>query len=297
MTTSSTSNQQRIAFIGLGIMGQSMAGHLLAAGHQLTVYNRSRGKAAGLLARGAQWADTPRDAAARSDVVITMVGLPSDVEEVYLGADGVLAGANKGALLVDMTTSSPELARRIADEAKRRGCEALDAPVSGGDAGARDAKLSIMVGGSSEAFDAALPVLQRMGTNIVRQGEAGAGQHTKMCNQVVIASTIMGVCEGLAYAKAAGLDLPTVQKSIGAGAAGGFQLNVLGQKIIAGDFAPGFFIEHFIKDLGIALAEAKRMQLDLPGLTLAHKLYTTLAERGLARAGTQALAQYYGFKP
>jgi 3-hydroxyisobutyrate dehydrogenase len=293
---STASSTSRIGFVGLGIMGQSMAGHLLAAGHPLTVSNRTRAKAAGLLARGAQWADTPRDVASRSDVVITMVGLPSDVEQVWLGDDGILAGA-RDALLIDMTTSSPDLARRLAAEAARRGCEALDAPVSGGEVGARDAKLSIMVGGSERAFEKALPVLQRMGTNIVRQGEAGAGQHTKMCNQVVIASTIMGVCEGLAYAKSAGLDLPTVLKSIGAGAAGGFQLNVLGQKIIAGDHAPGFFIGHFIKDLGIALAEAKRMKLDLPGLTLAHKLYTTLADRGLARAGTQALAQYYGMQP
>jgi 3-hydroxyisobutyrate dehydrogenase len=296
-TTTPTSSKPRIGFIGLGIMGQSMAGHLLTAGHPLTIFNRSRGKAAGLLARGAQWADTPSDVAARSDVVITMVGLPSDVEQVWLGADGVVAGARKDALLIDMTTSSPELARRLAAAAAQRGCEALDAPVSGGEVGARDAKLSIMVGGSQQAFDAALPILQLMGANIVRQGGPGAGQHTKMCNQIVIASTIMGVCEGLAYAKSAGLDLPTVLRAIGAGAAGGFQLNVLGQKIIDGDFAPGFFIEHFLKDLGIALAEAKRMNLDLPGLALAQQLYATLAGRGLARAGTQALAQYYGMKP
>ena len=296
-TTTPTSSKPRIGFIGLGIMGQSMAGHLLAAGHPLTIFNRSRGKAAGLLARGAQWADTPSDVAARSDVVITMVGLPSDVEQVWLGADGVVAGARKDALLIDMTTSSPELAWRLAAAAAQRGCEALDAPVSGGEVGARDAKLSIMVGGSQQAFDAALPILQLMGANIVRQGGPGAGQHTKMCNQIVIASTIMGVCEGLAYAKSAGLDLPTVLRAIGAGAAGGFQLNVLGQKIIDGDFAPGFFIEHFLKDLGIALAEAKRMNLDLPGLALAQQLYATLAGRGLARAGTQALAQYYGMKP
>jgi len=293
MTTTSTT--ARVGFIGLGIMGHSMAGHLLAAGHPLTVYNRSRDKAADLIARGAHWCETPSDVAARSDVVITMVGLPSDVEHVWLGTDGVLAGARK-ALLIDMTTSSPELARRLAAEAARRGCEALDAPVSGGDVAARDAKLSIMVGGSQAGFDAALPILQRLGTNIVHQGGPGAGQHTKMCNQIVIASTIVGVCEGLAYARAAGLDLPTVMKSIGAGAAGGFQLNVQGGKIINGDFAPGFFIEHFLKDLGIALAEAERMKLDLPGLALAHRLYHTLADRGLARLGTKALAQSYGFK-
>jgi 3-hydroxyisobutyrate dehydrogenase len=285
-------NKTRVGFIGLGIMGRSMAGHLLAAGHPLSVYNRSRDKAAPTLAAGATWCDTPAAVAAQSDVVITMVGYPSDVEQVWLGPDGVLAGA-RNALLIDMTTSSPELARRLAGEAAQRGCRALDAPVSGGEVGARDAKLSIMVGGAQDAFDAALPVLQLMGTNIVRQGEAGAGQHTKMCNQIVIASTIMGVCEGLAYGKAAGLDLPTVFKSIGAGAAGGFQLSVMGGKIIDGDFAPGFFIEHFVKDLGIALAEAQRMKLDLPALALARKLYVGLVEQGHSRLGTQALFKHY----
>ncbi|MDF2462365.1 MAG: beta-hydroxyacid dehydrogenase, 3-hydroxyisobutyrate dehydrogenase [Ramlibacter sp.] len=282
----------RVGFIGLGIMGRSMAGHILAAGHPLWVYNRSREKAAETLAAGATWCDTPAAVAAQSEVVITMVGNPSDVEQVWLGADGVLAGA-RDALLIDMTTSSPELARRLAAEAAQRACRALDAPVSGGEVGARDAKLSIMVGGAQDAFDAALPLLQLMGANIVRQGEAGAGQHTKMCNQIVIASTIMGVCEGLAYGKAAGLDLPTVLKSIGAGAAGGFQLSVMGGKIIEGDFAPGFFIEHFVKDLGIALAEAQRMQLDLPALALARKLYTGLVDQGHSRLGTQALFKHY----
>jgi 3-hydroxyisobutyrate dehydrogenase len=286
-------SKARVGFIGLGNMGQSMAGHILAAGHPLCVYNRSRDKAAALLARGASWCDSPADVGARSDVIITMVGYPSDVEEVWLGASGVLSRA-RSALLIDMTTSSPELARRIENAAAEQGCRSLDAPVSGGDIGARDAKLSIMVGGARDAFEEALPIFQLMGTNIVHQGQAGAGQHTKMCNQVVIASTIMGVCEGLAYGKAAGLDLPTVLKSIGSGAAGGFQLNVLGAKIIAGDFAPGFYIEHFVKDLGIALAEAKRMKLELPGLALARKLYMVLVEQGHARLGTQALYKYYG---
>jgi 3-hydroxyisobutyrate dehydrogenase len=289
----STDNKARVGFIGLGIMGQSMAGHILAGGHPLSVYNRSRDKAAALLARGAQWCATPGEVASQSDVVITMVGYPSDVEEVWLGPDGILSQAND-ALLIDMTTSSPELARRVAIAAAGRRCQALDAPVSGGDIGARDAKLSIMVGGAREAFEDALPILQLLGTNVVHQGGPGAGQHTKMCNQIVIASTIMGVCEGLAYGKAAGLDLPTVLKSIGAGAAGGFQLNVFGAKIINGDFAPGFFIEHFVKDLGIALAEAQRMKLELPGLALARKLYMVLVEQGHARLGTQALYKYYG---
>jgi 3-hydroxyisobutyrate dehydrogenase len=256
------------------------------------VYNRSRAKAGELLARGAVWCETPGALAATSDVVITIVGYPSDVEQVYLGENGILACA-RDALLIDMTTSSPELAVRIAEEARKKGCRALDAPVSGGDIGALDAKLSIMVGGEQAAFAEALPILQLMGTSIVLQGGPGAGQHTKMCNQIVIASTIMGVCEGLAYGKAAGLDLPTVLKSIGGGAASGFQLNVLGQKIINGDFAPGFYVEHFIKDLGIALAEAQRMQLDLPALALARKLYEELAQRGHGRLGTQALFKHY----
>jgi len=292
-TSSKPQNKPRVGFIGLGNMGRFMAGHILAAGHPLAVYNRSRDKADELLARGAVWCATPGEVAAASDVVITMVGYPRDVEQVYLGADGIVARANK-ALLIDMTTSSPELAVRVAEAARQKGCRSLDAPVSGGDIGARDAKLAIMVGGEQAAFDEALPILQLMGANIVLQGGPGAGQHTKMCNQIVIASTIMGVSEGLAYGKAAGLDLSTVLKSIGGGAASGFQLTVMGGKMIAGDFAPGFYIEHFIKDLGIALDEAQRMKIELPGLTLARKLFEGLSQQGHARLGTQALIKHYG---
>ena len=288
-----TNTMPRVGFIGLGNMGRSMAGHILNAGYPLNVYNRSRDKASELLVKGATWYASPGEVAAASEVIITIVGYPKDVEQVYLGENGIVAHA-QGALLIDMTTSSPELAVRIAEAARSNGCRALDAPVSGGDIGARDAKLSIMVGGDQSAFAEALPILQSMGTSIVLQGAPGAGQHTKMCNQIVIASTIMGVCEGLAYGKAAGLDLPTVLKSIGGGAASGFQLNVMGGKIISGDFAPGFYIEHFIKDLGIALAEAQRMQLDLPALTLARKLYKELAQQGHGRLGTQALIKHYG---
>lgn len=288
-----SNNKAAIGFIGLGNMGGHMAGHLLAAGHPLFVFNRSRQRAAELISRGAQWCASPGEVASRVQVVITMVGYPHDVEQVYLGENGILANAHK-ALLIDMTTSSPELAVRIAAAADKTGCRSVDAPVSGGDIGARDAKLSIMVGGSQAAFDEALPILQLMGANIVLQGGTGAGQHTKMCNQIVIASTIMGVSEGLAYAKKSGLDPATVLKSIGGGAASGFQLTVMGGKMIAGDFAPGFYIEHFIKDLGIALAEAQRMQLDLPGLTLARKLFQGLAEQGMARLGTQSLIKHYG---
>jgi 3-hydroxyisobutyrate dehydrogenase len=287
-----SNNKPRVGFIGLGNMGQSMAGHILQAGYPLRVYNRSRDKADALLARGAVWCDSPGELAANADVVITIVGYPHDVEQVYLGDNGIVARA-RNALLIDMTTSSPELAQRIAKAAAEQGCSALDAPVSGGDIGARDAKLAIMVGGAQAAFDAALPILQLLGPNIVLQGGPGAGQHTKMCNQIVIAATIMGVCEGLAYGKAAGLDLPTVLKSIGGGAASGFQLTVMGGKIINGDFAPGFYIEHFIKDLGIALAEAGRMQLDLPVLALARRLYEELAQQGHGRLGTQALFKHY----
>ncbi len=283
----------RIGFIGLGIMGRSMAGHLLAAGHELRVYNRSRDKADELLARGARWCDSPGEVAAASEVVITMVGYPADVEQVYLGQGGIVERAAAGALLVDMTTSSPSLARRIAQAARTRGCGALDAPVSGGDVGAREARLSIMAGGEQADFERALPVLSLMGKNIVLLGGAGTGQHTKMCNQIVIASTIVGVTEGLVYARHAGLDPQTVLQAIGGGAASGFQLNVLGPRIIAGDFAPGFFIEHFLKDLGIALGEAEQMGLELPGLALARGLYQRMAERGLGRDGTQALIKLY----
>lgn len=282
-----------VGFIGLGIMGRHMAGHLLAAGHALHVYNRSRDKAGELLAKGASWHDTPGDVAANVDVVITMVGYPHDVEQVYLGADGIVANARPGAILIDMTTSSPALATRIAAEAAARGIQALDAPVSGGDIGARDAKLSIMVGGDAAAFDAALPVLQRMGANVVLQGGPGAGQHTKMCNQIVVASTMLGVCEGLAYAQRAGLDAQTVLSSITGGAAGSFLLTNMAPRILKGDYAPGFFTEHFIKDMGIALHEAERMKLDLPGLALARRLYAQLAAQGHGRDGTQVLFRRY----
>lgn len=286
------SPKARIGFIGLGIMGQSMAGHLLAAGHPLSVYNRSADKTTALVAKGAQACATPAQVAQQSDVIITMVGYPSDVEQVWLGAEGIIAHASN-ALLIDMTTSSPALAKKLSDASAQAGHQALDAPVSGGDVGARDAKLSIMVGGEAATFNKALPILQLMGTNIVHMGAAGAGQHTKMSNQIVIASTIMGVCEGLAYAKGAGLDSAALLQCIGGGAAGGFQLNVMGARIAKGDFAPGFFIEHFLKDLGIALDEAEKMGLQLPGASLARKLYKEMIDSGRGRLGIQALFQLY----
>lgn len=282
----------RVAFIGLGIMGQSMAGHLLEAGYPLSVYNRSTDKMTALVARGARACASPAEAAKDAQVVITMVGFPKDVEEVWLGAKGIVHSA-QSALLIDMTTSSPGLAQKLAKEASAKGHRALDAPVSGGDVGAREAKLSIMVGGEPATFDEALPLLRRLGTNIQLLGPAGSGQHTKMANQLVIASTIVGVCEGLIYARQAGLDPSLVLQTIGGGAAGGAQLNILGPRIVKGDFAPGFFIEHFLKDLGIALSEAERLSLKLPGATLSQSLYAQLAQRGLSRAGTQALFKYF----
>ena len=283
----------KIGFIGTGIMGSSMAGHLMAAGHALHVYNRTRSKAEGLLARGAHWFDSPAALAAASDVIITIIGYPKDVEAMYLSASGILQHAPKGCITIDMTTSSPELAKQIANVGLERGIACLDAPVSGGDIGARDAKLSIMVGGDQNAFDTALPLFQLMGKNIALLGPAGAGQHAKLCNQIVIASSIMGVCEGLMYAKTAGLDPLAVLEVIGGGAAGSVQLNVQGPRMIKGDFAPGFMLEHFVKDIGLAIAEADRMGLKLPGLTQAKKLYDLLMQQGHARTGYHALFELY----
>jgi 3-hydroxyisobutyrate dehydrogenase len=282
-----------VAFIGLGLMGGHMAGHILAAGHPLHVYNRTRTKADALVARGAIWHDDPGAAAAASDVVITMVGLPRDVEEIYLGARGIVTKARPGAFLIDMTTSSPSLAERIAAAARSRGLGAIDAPVSGGDVGAREAKLSIMIGGAESDVAAVMPILQLMGTNIRRQGGPGAGQHTKLANQIVIAGTMLGVAEGLAYAARVKLDPHAVLSSIGTGAAGGFLLNTLGPRMVNRDFAAGFFVEHLIKDLSIARDEAGAAGLELEGLITALNQYTKLAERGGLRDGTQALIKIY----
>ena len=279
----------RIGWIGVGVMGASMCGHLLRAGFAATVFNRTRAKAEPLLAAGAAWADSPKQVAAASDVVFTMVGYPADVRQVILGPDGVLAGCRPDSIIVDMTTSEPSLAVEIADAAAKRGVHAVDAPVSGGDVGAREARLSIMIGGEPEVIEALRPCWQAMGKTFVRQGGPGAGQHTKMVNQVLLGGNMMGVCEGLLYAYKAGLDLETVMQSVASGAAGSWSLSNLGTRIIANNFAPGFFVEHFIKDLGIALAEAKRMNLCLPGLALANQLYLSLAAHGHGRAGTQAL--------
>lgn len=281
-----------VGFIGTGVMGRSMAGHILAAGHPLAVFTRTRKSAEGLLARGARWAATPAEAAASSEVVITMVGYPTDVEQVYLGPAGILEGARRESVLIDMTTSSPALAERLFAAAAARGCASLDAPVSGGDVGAREARLSIMVGGDREAFDAMAPLFALLGRPAF-QGGAGAGQHTKMANQIAIASGMVGVCEALSYAKRAGLDPTTVLSSIEKGAAGSWSLSNLGPRMLSGDFAPGFYVKHFLKDMRIALDSARSMRLETPGLALAESLYERLAGAGGAELGTQALYKLF----
>ena len=283
----------KIGFVGTGVMGASMAGHLLAAGHDLVVHNRTRDRAEELLARGARWAASAGEAAEDREVLFTIVGFPKDVEEIYLGEGGIVSKAARGTILVDMTTSRPDLAVRIAEAAAARGVDAMDAPVSGGDVGAREARLSIMVGGSEEGFRTVLPLFELLGRNIVRQGPAGRGQHTKMCNQIAIASGMMGVCEAMAYARGAGLDPQVVLESIGSGAAGSWSLSNLAPRMLAGNFAPGFYVKHFIKDLSIALESAEAMGLRTPGLELALELYRELAAAGNENDGTQALYKLY----
>ena len=279
----------RIGWIGTGVMGSSMCGHLIDAGFSATVFNRTRAKADGLVGKGAVWANSPQAVAENSDVVFTIVGYPADVRQVALGGHGALAGCREGMILVDMTTSEPSLAVEIAEAAAAKGVAAIDAPVSGGDIGAREARLSIMIGGEKQAVDALETCWRAMGKTIVHQGGPGAGQHTKMVNQVLIASNMVGVCEALLYGYKAGLDLETVMQSVASGAAGSWSLSNLAPRIIANNFDPGFFVEHFIKDMGIALAESKRMDLSMPGLALAHQLYLALAAQGHSRDGTHAL--------
>jgi 3-hydroxyisobutyrate dehydrogenase len=285
----------RIAWIGTGVMGRSMAGHLLAARHPLVVHTRTEDRARPLLDAGATWAPSPRAAAEGADVVCAMVGLPSDVEEVFLGPDGIFAAAACPPLVIDFTTSSPALARRIAEAAAARGAGALDAPVSGGDVGARNAALSIMCGGTPDAFEAARPLLARLGKTIVRQGGPGAGQHAKMVNQILIAGTMLGLAEALSYARRSGLDPATVLESVGGGAAASWSLANLAPRVLKGDFAPGFFVEHFVKDLRIALDEAQSLGLDLRTTAAAERAYAALAAGGHARSGTQAIVHAYGW--
>ena len=278
-----------VGWIGTGVMGRSMCGHLLKAGYPVSLYTRSREKAADLIASGAAWKASPKEVARASDIIFTMVGFPSDVEQVYLSAEGILAGLRPGAVLCDMTTSEPSLAVRIHEEARQKGAASLDAPVSGGDVGAREAKLAIMVGGEKAAFEKVLPLFRKMGETIVLMGGPGAGQHTKMANQIVITGNMIGMVEALLYTQKAGLGQDAMIDIVGKGAAASWSLNNLGRRIVKADFNPGFYIKHFVKDMGIALEEARRMKLSLPGLALVNQLYISAQALGMEDLGTQGL--------
>jgi len=282
-----------IAFIGTGIMGAAMAGHLLDAGHALFVYNRTKEKARGLLERGALWRSSPAACVRDADFAVTIVGCPKDVEEIYFGENGLLSAARPGMVLIDMTTSSPDLARRIYEAAAARGIAAVDAPVSGGDTGAKNASLAIMAGGDAAAVERAMPLFRCMGKTVSHLGPAGAGQHTKMANQIAVAGAIAGVAEAVAYSRAAGLAPPAVLSAIGSGAAASWQLQNNGSKMAEGDFAPGFYIKHFVKDMGIALEEAELRDLPLPVLRKVDAIYRELSEEGYDALGTQAILKYY----
>ncbi len=281
---------RRIGWIGTGVMGAPMVAHLLDAGRQVDVFNRTARSASEVIRKGARWCDSPGQLAAEADVVFLMLGYPSDVRDTFFGAGRLLQEMKPGSLLVDMTTSEPSLAVEIHEAARTKGIDALDAPVSGGDVGARNATLVVMVGGSSRAFHRVLPVFELLGQRITLQGDAGAGQHTKMMNQVAIASGMIGVCEALLYAHRAGLDLEKALGTIQAGAAGSWSLSNYGPRLLKGDLEPGFKIDHFIKDLGVALEEGRRMNLSLPGTALAQQLYVAARSQGLGEKGTQALS-------
>ncbi|QGZ43569.1 MULTISPECIES: NAD(P)-dependent oxidoreductase [Bacillus amyloliquefaciens group] len=278
-----------VGFIGLGVMGNSMASHILEAGYPVLVYTRTKQKAEEILNKGAVWQETVKDLSEKADIIITMVGYPSDVEDIYLGENGILRHAKEGAFVIDMTTSKPSLAKKIAEQAKEKSIHALDAPVSGGDIGARNGTLAIMAGGEKEAFEACLPLFSVMGENIQYQGPAGSGQHTKMCNQIAIAAGMVGVAEAMAYAEKSGLNPEQVLKSITTGAAGSWSLSNLAPRMLKGDFAPGFYVKHFIKDMGIALEEVELMGEEMPGLALAKSLYDKLSAQGEENSGTQSI--------
>ncbi|PIC64372.1 oxidoreductase [Sporosarcina sp. P13] len=284
---------EKIAFIGTGVMGASIVKHLLGASYDVTVYTRTKSKANSLIELGARWADTVAEAVRGADLIFTMIGMPSDVEEVYLSEDGIFANGRASQIVVDMTTSSPELAIEIAQKAETLHMESLDAPVSGGDVGAQNGTLSIMCGGRKELFDRLLPILSVFGKQIVYQGEAGAGQHAKMCNQITVAGNMIGACEAVAYAMKSGLDPDTMLQSVASGAASSWSLSALGPRMIKEDYEPGFYVKHFVKDLNIALKETERLQLELPGLKLAKTMYTDLLEKGYGEKGTQVLIKQY----
>ena len=282
-------SQIKIGWVGTGVMGRWMCQHVMDLGYTATIFTRTKSKADPLLKAGATWANSPAEVAESSDIIFTIVGFPEDVRQVYLGENGILTTAKSGSIVVDMTTTEPSLAIEIHQAARAKGVSSIDAPVSGGDVGAREARLAIMIGGDQEAVDAIHSLFEAMGKNIVYQGEAGSGQHTKMCNQITISGTMIGVCEALLYGAKAGLDLEIMLSTISKGAAGCWSLENLAPRVLKRNFDPGFFVEHFIKDMGIALDEAKRMGISLPGLSLVHQLYLATQAQGHGRLGTHAL--------
>jgi len=284
---------KKIGFIGTGIMGNPMCFHLIDAGHELYIYNRSKRKAENLIDQGANWCESPKDVAVKSEIIITIVGFPKDVLEIYFNVNGIFEGIKPNTILIDMTTSEPKIAREIFQKAKEKNAFSLDAPVSGGEKGAIEGKLAIMVGGEHEIYEKVLPLFKKLGENISYMGKAGSGQHTKMSNQILIASTMVGVVESLLYAYKAGIDLNDVINVIGKGAAASWSINNLGRKIAQNDFNPGFFIKHFIKDMGIALQEAKNMNISLPGLSLVHQFYLSAKAMGFENLGTQGLYKVF----
>ena len=282
-----------IGFIGVGVMGKSMVRNLMKNGFEVSIYARTKAKVTDVLAEGALWCDSIAQCAQGKDAVITIVGYPKDVEEVYFGQGGIMENASAGCVLIDMTTTSPQLSVKIEQAAKEKGLKALDAPVSGGDVGAKNGTLSIMVGGEKETYTQCLPIFQAMGTNIIYEGKAGAGQHTKMANQIALGGAIAGVCEALTYAKKVGLDLQTMLDSISKGAAGSWQMSNMAPRMLKGDFDPGFFVKHYIKDMNIALEEASHVNLTMPVLNEVHDMYQALDDQGMGDLGTQALIKYY----
>jgi len=288
-----TNKNTTVGFIGIGVMGNHMARHILNAGYTLHVHSRTRSKTQALCQEGAVWQGSVAPLAQQCQVIITMVGYPTDVEAIYMGTDGILGNAKSGTVTLDMTTSRPDLAITLHGEGHKKGIHCLDAPVTGGDIGAKNATLSIMVGGGEDDFTRVLPILELMGKNIHHQGPAGSGQHTKMANQIAIAAGMVAMCEALSYAGEAGLKPEKVIENIGQGAAGSWSLNNLAPRIIKQDFSPGFYVKHFIKDMGIALESARAMGLKTPGLELAAKLYAQLAAQGSENEGTQALYKLF----
>ncbi|OEF97106.1 NAD(P)-dependent oxidoreductase [Desulfuribacillus alkaliarsenatis] len=284
---------KKIGFIGVGVMGKSMVRNLMKNGFEVTIYTRTKSKVEDVISEGAIWCDDVAACSKGQDAIITIVGYPKDIDEVYFGEEGILNSAKSGAYVIDMTTTSPKQSISIYNKAKEKGLFALDAPVSGGDVGAKNGTLSIMVGGDKEAFEACKPIFKSLGKNIIYEGAAGAGQHTKMANQIAIAGAIAGVVEAMSYAKSVGLDVQTMLDSISQGAAGSWQMTNMAPRILKGDLDPGFFLKHFIKDMGIAVDEADDVELNLEVLKNVLNMYKKLEEQGLGDLGTQALIKYY----